>query len=207
MLYVSTGDDADREGAASRTAQNPRSLLGKILRLDVDRTQGALGYAVPSDNPWADAGEETRGEVFAYGLRNPRGLSFDAFGTLWTADSCAAETGCLQWVVKVRRAGNHAWPFFAGTQALEPLPDSHRAVPFVPPVFTHASGEADCRVDARGGFTYDGDRLKFLRGHYVWGDEVAGAVYEIGFRGGQGVNLRKLGGVPGLSGRTLLLRR
>ncbi|MHC5010018.1 MAG: PQQ-dependent sugar dehydrogenase [Planctomycetota bacterium] len=200
MLYVSTGDDADREGAASRTSQNPQSLLGKILRIDVDRTQGTLPYAVPPDNPWANTDAGVRREVYAYGMRNPRGLSFDAFDALWAADSSTSDAGCGQWVVKIRKGGNHAWPFFGGTQPLEPLPDSHRALPFVQPVFERTSTADGCSVDARGGFTYRGDRLKALQGHYVFGDEHAGAIYEITVRGNQGVNFHKLGTVPGLSG-------
>ena len=82
LLYFSTGDGGGA-GDPDRTAQDKSALLGKILRLDVD---GASPYTAPGSNPFA--GESgARGEIWAYGLRNPWRFSFDrATGDLWIGD-------------------------------------------------------------------------------------------------------------------------
>ena len=84
-LYVALGDGG---GAGDRLGhgQDPQTLLGTILRLDVTESAREGGYQIPPDNPFAD-GDEGRPEIFAYGLRNPWRFAFDSeTGLLWTAD-------------------------------------------------------------------------------------------------------------------------
>lgn len=82
MLWIAVGDGGSANDPEQR-AQNPDDLLGSMLRIDVS---GAAGYAIPTDNPWADA-EGGRPEIAAIGARNPWRFSFDAAtGTAWIAD-------------------------------------------------------------------------------------------------------------------------
>ena len=134
MLFMSTGDNA-KQKEALQTSQNPQSLLGKILRLDVDRPAPGFPYGIPADNPWAAAGSGVRPEIWAYGLRNPWRVSFDAQGQLWTGEPCTKCADCRECIVRVHRGQNHGWPFFQGSQPAEHIPPNLQAAHFVRPVF------------------------------------------------------------------------
>ena len=84
-LYIATGDGGSG-GDPQNNAQNPSSLLGKILRIDVDQSGGGQNYGIPADNPFANNTQGYREEIYALGLRNPWRFSFDEQGTLWVAD-------------------------------------------------------------------------------------------------------------------------
>ena len=86
MLYIPMGDGGGKPGGDPlRRAQNLFTLGGKMLRIDVNRTQGARQYGIPADNPFVGK-EAVREEIWAYGLRNPWGIHFDEEGSLWEAD-------------------------------------------------------------------------------------------------------------------------
>ncbi|WP_075087897.1 PQQ-dependent sugar dehydrogenase [Verrucomicrobium spinosum] len=105
-LYIAFGDGGKRDDV-TRTAQNPFSLLGKILRIDVNTKQGSRQYGLPADNPFPNV-NGTRPEIYALGLRNPWGLSFDADGTLWCAD-----VGQDIWeeINLIEKGGNYGWSY------------------------------------------------------------------------------------------------
>ncbi|MGI9240563.1 MAG: PQQ-dependent sugar dehydrogenase, partial [Verrucomicrobiales bacterium] len=84
FLYIGVGDGG-KGGDPLQFGQNLFVLNGSILRIDVDKRDGDLEYGIPSDNPFAGK-EGCRGEIYAYGMRNPWGLSFDGEGRLWCAD-------------------------------------------------------------------------------------------------------------------------
>src|SRR5690606_13848646 len=84
-LLISSGDGGSG-GDPHENGQNRNNLLGKILRIDVDRTENNLGYAIPADNPFIRQAN-IRPEIWAYGLRNPWRFSVDSFtGDLWVGD-------------------------------------------------------------------------------------------------------------------------
>jgi glucose/arabinose dehydrogenase len=86
FLYIALGDGGFG-GDPQDNAQNRSSLLGKLLRIDVDQIQGSLNYAIPPDNPFKNNTQGFKEEIYAYGLRNPWRFSFDfATGQLWCAD-------------------------------------------------------------------------------------------------------------------------
>ena len=106
MLYIALGDGGLRDDPY-RLAQNPWVLHGKILRIDVNSRTQRLPYGIPQDNPFT--GEQTmRHEIYALGLRNPWGLSFDAkTGHLWCAD-----VGQDLWeeINMIKKGANYGWP-------------------------------------------------------------------------------------------------
>ena len=168
MLYVSTGDTADPTPPDPlHTGQDISDLLSSILRIDVDRRDPGRNYAVPKDNPFAGlthAGKPARGEVWAYGFRNPWRMSFDrATGDLWVGD-----VGWELWelVHRATRGSNAGWSLVEGPQPvntkLTPGP-----TPVTPPVVALPHSAA---ASVTGGYVYRGTRFPELVGQYVFAD-------------------------------------
>src|SRR5205085_11917669 len=104
MLYIGMGDGGLHDDPRN-AAQNPDSLLGKILRIDVNVRDGQ-GYGIPKDNPWAD-GKSGRPEVWAWGMRNPWRMAFDRkTGTMYCGD-----IGQNMWeeIDIIVKGGNYGW--------------------------------------------------------------------------------------------------
>lgn len=171
MLYLGVGDG----GAANdpkNNAQDVRSLLGKILRLDVDGADEKRPYAIPKDNPYLDV-QDARPELWAVGLRNPWRFCFGPDGALWTGD-----VGQNIWeeVCVVRKGENHGWPFKEGFHDFDPKRKVRGPGEFVPPLveYKHDEGQS-----ITGGFIYRGKAVKALAGRYVYADYQSGAVWSI----------------------------
>lgn len=159
-LYVSFGEGA----ADANLAQDANSLLGKILRIDVD---SASPYAIPATNPFAAGGG--RPEIYAMGFRNPWRFSFDrASGALWVGD-----VGSSAWeeINAVERGGNHGWPIREGAHCYSGLPCEKGS--FVDPVVEHTTVEHSAII---GGVVYHGKAIGALAGKYVYG-AFAGQIY------------------------------
>ena len=111
MLYVGLGDGGSA-GDPSGNGQNPGTLLGTILRIDPEQPAQGAPYAIPADNPFV--GESgARGEVWAYGLRNPWRFSFDSkTGDLWVGD---VGQNALEEVNIVYPGVNYGWNVMEGT--------------------------------------------------------------------------------------------
>ncbi len=164
MLYIGFGDGG-AGGDPQRNGQNTATLLGTLLRIDVD---GAAPYAVPPDNPFAAGGG--RPEIYAWGLRNPWGWSFDqATGELWLAD-----VGQGEWeeVNRVRRGGNYGWNIREGAGCFEA--DGCDATGLIEPLaaYSHAYG---CSIT--GGHVYRGRRVPALDGAFIYGDYCSGRIW------------------------------
>lgn len=165
MLWIGMGDGGSG-GDPRGYARNPRSLLGKMLRIDIDR---GSPYAIPPGNPFAD-GRAGRPEIWATGLRNPWKFAFDRVtGLLWIAD-----VGQNRWeeidAVDARRAGlDFGWNLREGSHGYGPA----RAAPpgLVEPVFEYGRDEG-CSVT--GGLVYRGQALPALRGRYLFSDYCSG---------------------------------
>ena len=175
-LYVGLGDGGgggDRFG----NAQNPRTLLGSVLRIDVREATAEKRYAIPPDNPFA-SGQNGRPEVWAYGLRNPWRFSFDrSTGDLWLAD-----VGQNAWeeVDIITSGGNYGWNVMEANRCY-PLNDlSCERDGLIGPVvdYTHAEG---CAVT--GGYVYRGARLPALDGTYIYGDFCSGKLWGVRYDG------------------------
>jgi glucose/arabinose dehydrogenase len=186
FLYMSVGDggNANDEGKRPSTgnSQNTWVFLGKMLRLDVDSAKDGKLYSIPSDNPFVD-GKEGLPEIFAYGLRNCWGISFDKGGK----DFFAADVGqdLYEEVNLIVKGGNYGWnkreayhPFDPKTPKNTPEPGAQkgaRGEPFIDPIleYPHPSvrkGAPAYGTSITGGFVYRGSALPALAGQYIFAD-------------------------------------
>jgi glucose/arabinose dehydrogenase len=165
-LYVGLGDGGSK-GDPDNRAQNPEDLLGKILRIDVDRGDP---YGIPKDNPFAKQGG--RPEIYALGLRNPWRFSFDSqTGNLWVAD-----VGQYKWeeIDLVTRGGNYGWRVMEGTHCFHPSTDCQTTT-FTLPVHEYFHEKGRCSIT--GGYVYRGRAISSLVGTYVYGDFCSGEIF------------------------------
>jgi glucose/arabinose dehydrogenase len=188
-LYVGMGDGGSG-GDPQGNGQNPATLLGALLRLDVD---GGDPYAIPADNPYAGR-PGGRGEVWATGLRNPWRFAFDReAGLLYLADVGESEVEEVN-VVPAGAAGlNYGWSVMEGSRCFRPAEGCSRAG-LVLPVLEYTHGEG-CSVT--GGYVYRGSRIPALRGHYFYADFCRGWVRSFRYDGSGAADRREwdFGGV------------
>jgi glucose/arabinose dehydrogenase len=170
-LYVGFGDGGGA-GDPEANAQNPRSMLGKMLRIDV---AGAGAYRIPPDNPFVTSADH-RSEIWAMGLRNPWRFSFDrSSGDLYIAD-----VGQNAWEeIDVEPAGsgghNYGWDLFEGTHPY-PADATRDSAGFTAPVVEYAR---DAGQSVTGGFVYRGARFPALDGAYFYADFSSGRVWAL----------------------------
>jgi uncharacterized repeat protein (TIGR03806 family) len=184
-LYIGFGDGGSAGDPGNR-AQNLDVLLGKILRIDVDRGNP---YSTPPGNPFATGGG--RPEIFAWGFRNPWRWSFDgANGDLWVGD-----VGQNRWeeIDLVRAGGNYGWRIREGAHCYNPDPCSRTGLIDPATEYSHQEG---CSVT--GGFVYHGAAVPSLRGVYIFGDYCSGNIWGI-FSDANGDPVRRLLAASGLS--------
>ena len=167
LLYVGWGDGGgsyDSHGAHGN-AQNLRSLLGKILRID-PRRHGRRPYAIPADNPFIHR-RGARDEIYAYGLRNPWRFSFDrATGDIVIGDVGQYDVEEVDFARRGGAAGvNYGWRVYEGRR--HNFPDES-APGAVAPVLTYNHGGGGCSIT--GGYVVRDPGLRSLAGYYVYGD-------------------------------------
>lgn len=161
MLYIGMGDGGSQRDPHNN-GQNPNVLLGKLLRINVDRGDP---YSVPAGNPYARGGG--RGEVWALGLRNPWRFAFDkATGLLYIADVGQDRYEEMNVVPANRPGVNYGWSVMDG-------PDCFRAPlcnksPFQQPAFTYTHDGGACSII--GGFVYRGRNIPEVVGQYFYSD-------------------------------------
>ncbi len=185
-LYISTGDGASPTPPDPLdTGQDISDLLSSILRIDVDHPSEGRPYSIPADNPFVKE-PKARGEVWAYGLRNPWRMSFDRqTGELWVGD-----VGWERWemIDRIQKGGNYGWSIVEGPQSVHPE-GKRGPTPIIPPnfYFPHSEG---CSIT--GGFVYRGKRLPQLIGTYICGDWETRRVWGTKFEGDRVVSHREL---------------
>jgi glucose/arabinose dehydrogenase len=185
LVWLGLGDG----GSGSDPHDNGQSLgtlLGKLLRIDPTPSPTAP-YSIPAGNPFASR-PGARGEIWAYGLRNPWRFSFDReTGDLWIGDVGQNAVEEINYAAAGTGAGaNYGWNRLEGDQ-----PFSGSAPPdAVPPLFVYRTGEG-CGVI--GGYVYRGQAIPALRGAYVFGDYCNGQVRALVQQGGRVVAQRDLG--------------
>ena len=179
MLYITTGDGGSSfPPDGLNTGQDVSDLLASILRIDVNRKDAGLAYHIPEDNPFVGRAN-TRGEIWAYGLRNPWKMCFDpADGSLWVAD-----VGWEKWemVYAIQKAGNYGWSVMEGSQGVH-QECAVGPTPILPPTVEHSHIESR---SITGGYFYGADRLAELKGAYVYGDYVTGKIWALRHQAGK----------------------
>jgi glucose/arabinose dehydrogenase len=176
-LYIPTGDGGGKPGGDPlRHVQNLFTLNGKVLRIDVNRTQGSRQYGIPADNPYVGK-EAVREEIYAHGFRNPWGISFDTAGNFWLAD-----VGQLMWeeINLIHKGGNYGWSWREGKmdytdRAGEKIPEG---VKWIDPIlaYDHSQG-----ISVTGGFVYTGEKLSAYKDCYIYGDWGYGNVWMLSY--------------------------
>jgi len=171
FLYVGMGDGGGGNDQY-RNAQNRNTLLGKILRLDVD---GGDPYGIPADNPFAGQ-DGARPEVWAYGLRNPWRFSFDrASGDLYIGDVGQNRFEWVHYQPAGAGAGqNYGWPILEGSSCLRGTECDRTGLALPVAEYPHDLG---CSVT--GGYVYRGEREPLLRGAYLYGDYCSGRIWTL----------------------------
>lgn len=176
MLWLSLGDGGVA-GDPDLHAQDPHSLLGSIIRIDVDRVHAGNDppYAIPDDNPYVD-GIDGAPEVWAKGLRNPWRMVIDPVdATVYTAD--VGQSG-YEWVnvVGLDQGGvNFGWPIIEASTCFPGHQELCPGEGFTDPVLEYSHDDPEiCAII--GGIVYDGPGIPELRGHYLYGDLCAGWV-------------------------------
>ncbi|MDA1194747.1 MAG: PQQ-dependent sugar dehydrogenase [Planctomycetota bacterium] len=167
MLYIGVGDAKQED-----SAQNPRSLYGKMLRIDPTATAGGRAYGIPQGNPWP-AVEGVRPEIWGFGFRNPWRFGWDLQGRLYAVEPGTSGAESREWIMQVKYGSNHGWPFMEGTRRLK---SPAKPKDFVPSTFEWVRGDGGGTAGI-GGTVYRGDRVKALRGKYLFGDYMRGELY------------------------------
>jgi uncharacterized repeat protein (TIGR03806 family) len=164
FLYISSGDGGPAfPPDPLQSGQDVTRVLSAVMRIDVDHPQGERHYTIPADNPFVKLAG-ARGEVWAYGLRNPWKMSFDRkTGDLWVGD-----VGWELWemVYRVHKADNFGWSLYEGPQAVH-TERPRGPTPIVPATVAipHTDG-----ASVTGGYVYRGKKFPPLVGTYIFGD-------------------------------------
>jgi len=174
FLYIALGDGGDA-GDPLCNGQNINTLLGKILRIDVDSAPDfGLNYHIPSNNPLVGQG---RGEIWLYGLRNPFRFSFDsANGNLWIGDVGQDAYEEVDLLTPQQAGANMGWNLREGTH---PFSSSctQTGSTLTDPIFDYDHSQGDETVI--GGYVYHGSAAPGLAGAYVFGDFISGRVWTL----------------------------
>lgn len=172
FLYIGVGDNSKRNGELKMSQLNA-TLFGKILRIDVNSREYHNAYGIPADNPYA-SGVNALPQIYANGIRNPWGLSFDAKGHLWCADVGQDIWEEINWITN---GGNYGWQFREGPVPFALNTDTPPAdAKFIEPIhaYNHAEG-----LSITGGIIYTGKALPELQGAYIYGDFILGKIWAL----------------------------
>ncbi|MBX2820969.1 MAG: PQQ-dependent sugar dehydrogenase [Rhodothermaceae bacterium] len=167
-LYIAMGDGGSA-GDPFRHGQNSNTLLGTMLRIDVDSASEGKEYAIPPDNPFI--GEDGfQPEIYAYGLRNPWRFSFDLpSGTLWTGDVGQSDREEINIITK---GGNYGWNIKEGTRCFTDSTCSDDN--FIAPVLEYGRSKGG---SVTGGYVYRGSRIPEFAGMYIYADFLTGRIW------------------------------
>ena len=174
-FYIGLGDGGG-SGDPLGNAQNLSTVLGSILRIDVNGLSAPGDYAIPADNPFMGT-EDAREEIWAFGLRNPWRFSFDLeTGLLWAAD-----VGQNLWeeIDIITKGANYGWNIMEGSHCYSPSTGCNQSG-LTLPIFEYDHSQG-CSVT--GGYVYRGDQIPALQGYYIYGDYCSGNIWALAYDG------------------------
>jgi glucose/arabinose dehydrogenase len=170
-LYIGFGDGGSG-GDPLNNSQNRRTLLGKMLRIDVDGREGGKNYRIPSDNPFVGS-TETAPEIFALGLRNPYRFSFDFPSNRLLAGDVGQ--GAREEIDRIEKGKNYGWRIMEGSRCFSPE-DNCDQTGLELPLLEYGRDDGS---SVTGGYVYRGRRIPSLIGKYVFGDFVSGRIWSL----------------------------
>ncbi len=173
-LYVGMGDGGGA-GDSLEHGQNGNTLLGAMLRVDVDGSNAEANYAIPADNPFVDS--KSRNEIWAIGVRNPWRFSFDReTGDLMMADVGQGEKEEINFQPAASSGGeNYGWNILEGSDCYnnDTCDDSGTVLPI------YEYGHENGRCSITGGYIYRGQQFPSLTGNYFFGDYCSGEIWAL----------------------------
>ena len=194
FLYIGTGDGGSW-GDQNNRAQNRRELLGKILRIDVNKRASDRNYGIPADNPFIGNKEGYREEIYAYGMRNPWRFNFDRqTGKLWAGD---VGQNKFEEIDIIEKGGNYGWRIMEANECYRTRTCDPAALK--PPVWSYLQG-TDTGTSVTGGYVCRDKSLPGLTGRYIYGDFVTGNIWALTHADGKAIKneliAKNSGGLP-----------
>jgi glucose/arabinose dehydrogenase len=174
-LYISSGDGGDG-GDPHNYGQSKFTLLGKILRIDVNNTEDGLNYAIPSDNPFKDNSDGYKEEIFAFGLRNPWRFSIDPVTSLiWCAD---VGQDNYEEINIIGNGKNYGWRCYEGYHNFNT--SDCNSSNYEQPIWEYDHGVGN---SITGGYVYRGVNIPELYGKYIYSDFISRKVWALEYDG------------------------
>ena len=166
--------------------------MGKILRIDVNSTSGALKYGIPADNPFVNNSEGYREEIYAYGMRNAWRFSIDhQTGLLWAGD---VGQNAVEEIDIIEKGGNYGWRIMEANECYKSNSCSTEGL--IPPIWYYEQGSTTGQ-SVTGGYVCHDPSLPELKGKYIYGDYVTGNIWALTHVNKKAVNnarIAKIGG-------------
>ena len=179
-LYIAMGDGGSG-GDPLGHGQDRSTLLGALLRIDIDQTDPGLNYGIPNSNPFQGNTMGFAEEIYAYGLRNPWRFSFDSeSGLLFAADVGQNE---IEEIDIVENGGNYGWNIKEGSQCYGSVGCNDSGL--MDPVWEYAH---DLGSSITGGYVYRGAELTQIYGKYIYADFVSGRIWALEHQNGSAVS-------------------
>jgi glucose/arabinose dehydrogenase len=175
-LYIGMGDGGSG-GDPLGSGQDLNTLLGAMLRIDVNTTDGAKNYGIPDSNPFAGNSNGFREEIYAYGLRNPWRFSFDPVtGWLWAGD---VGQNAYEEIDIIQSGKNYGWNVMEGLHCFSPRVGCEtRGLALPIWEYDHSVGQS-----ITGGLVYHGANVSELNGAYIYADFVSGRLWALRYDG------------------------
>ncbi|MFZ5862232.1 MAG: PQQ-dependent sugar dehydrogenase [Nitrospirota bacterium] len=185
MLYIALGDGGSGNDPLGN-GQKLSTLLGKILRIDVDHGGDATAYGIPADNPFVKR-KGAAPEIWAYGLRNPWRFAFDpATGRLFAGD---VGQNAREEIDVIRKGGNYGWNVMEGAICTPGVNPKCKKSGFDLPIFDYPRSDGTTVI---GGRVYRGSAIPALCGAYVYGDFGTGRIWALHYDGATVIEQQKL---------------
>ncbi len=185
MLYVALGDGGNQDDPLGH-GQNTATILGSILRIDVDNPDTGLNYGIPSDNPFFGSGT-ARGEIWVYGLRNPWRFAFDdTDGRMYVADVGQSSFEEVNVVNAAAGGLNFGWNVMEGMSCFNAATCDQGGLVLPVLQYDNTGFAGNCSII--GGYVYRGSELTNLQGHYFYSDFCGGFLRSFRFNNGAPVD-------------------